>query len=411
MVSKTRQEADTEEKENATPKDAIMDDHSTKKAGTKSAPDPNIQSVTTQSMDSVIARDYQHKASSRNLKPDRSKEAFVTTKDGETVLAVDVDETYDAETGVNRASKTARMALKLKFCAACRKHVVKASWCSKCRQVQYCSHDCQRSAWPSHKRLCTPIMDGRKLHKSLQTRLQQDLDGFDEPVLSEEDCQKMVNELKGDTLQDQMTGLARFAELFQNHQGVLLSTDAGKARDAPRTSFLVSLGIVPLIVRLLGAKEFTVRSRSMLLLCRCTEPCIQMESGDLNPGAAIARAIVECGGMAQLTQILRCFRMSNSSAGSSNSNGTGTGFSDYPTELYAISAATVASIISVNKCQDAKVLRSTGALDMHDMLFDLNTLRPMLRLMFSILDMDMERDTLETETETETEMEWRQESR
>jgi hypothetical protein len=31
-------------------------------------------------------------------------------------------------------------------------------YCTRCRQVNYCSAECQKAAWPEHKELCNKIM-------------------------------------------------------------------------------------------------------------------------------------------------------------------------------------------------------------------------------------------------------------
>jgi hypothetical protein len=42
------------------------------------------------------------------------------------------------------------------LCANCEKHVGKPKSCAKCRSVAYCSADCQKVDWETHKNICKP---------------------------------------------------------------------------------------------------------------------------------------------------------------------------------------------------------------------------------------------------------------
>ncbi|KAJ1474731.1 hypothetical protein T484DRAFT_1831228 [Baffinella frigidus] len=60
-------------------------------------------------------------------------------------------------------------------CANCEKHVEKSKSCAKCRSVAYCSADCQKADWQTHKTTCKPcaqyVVDQVwALHKSKQWR-------------------------------------------------------------------------------------------------------------------------------------------------------------------------------------------------------------------------------------------------
>ncbi|CAK5263662.1 unnamed protein product [Mycena citricolor] len=44
-----------------------------------------------------------------------------------------------------------------KSCDSCGKESASLKNCAKCRVARYCSVDCQRSAWPTHKRTCNPF--------------------------------------------------------------------------------------------------------------------------------------------------------------------------------------------------------------------------------------------------------------
>ena len=48
-------------------------------------------------------------------------------------------------------------ALGVKTCLACGKAGAK-SLCTGCRSVSFCGRDCQRAAWPGHKRECRRIV-------------------------------------------------------------------------------------------------------------------------------------------------------------------------------------------------------------------------------------------------------------
>ena len=49
-------------------------------------------------------------------------------------------------------------------CAACGKHAPRSK-CARCRRVSYCGADCQRRAWPEHKRWCCTAEEvARGLH-------------------------------------------------------------------------------------------------------------------------------------------------------------------------------------------------------------------------------------------------------
>ena len=39
-------------------------------------------------------------------------------------------------------------------CSSCNTKVGTLKFCAKCRRIQYCSRDCQRKAWPTHKLVC-----------------------------------------------------------------------------------------------------------------------------------------------------------------------------------------------------------------------------------------------------------------
>lgn len=43
----------------------------------------------------------------------------------------------------------------LRHCLACGKAGESLLRCSRCRSAHFCSRECQRMAWPSHKRVCT----------------------------------------------------------------------------------------------------------------------------------------------------------------------------------------------------------------------------------------------------------------
>jgi hypothetical protein len=206
----------------------------------------------------------------------------------------------------------------------------------------------------------------------------QSCDGLEELLLTEEHCEKMISDLESKNSNEQIAGLARFAELFHNHEPLLLSRHSNN-----KHSVLLSLGIIPLIVALLTTAESSIRLRAMMALCRCTEACIQMDSGKKNPGPPLAYTIVACGGLAQMTQVLRCFGLGTSMA---TGMATSIGLGEFPFELYSISATAIASLVMANKCQDAAARRQKNALDMPDLLFELNTVRPMLRLFFCVLE-------------------------
>jgi hypothetical protein len=89
----------------------------------------HVSRVTCSSTKAFLASQVQKAASIRSVPKDDPNMAFVKTRDGETVLAVDVDESFDPSTGF--APKRVEAALKLKFCSNCSKHVNKASWCSR----------------------------------------------------------------------------------------------------------------------------------------------------------------------------------------------------------------------------------------------------------------------------------------
>jgi len=42
------------------------------------------------------------------------------------------------------------------FCGYCEQACRKVLRCSKCKSVAYCGVDCQRRAWPNHKKRCAP---------------------------------------------------------------------------------------------------------------------------------------------------------------------------------------------------------------------------------------------------------------
>eukprot|EP00944_MAST-04C_sp_MAST-4C-sp1_P003272 g3272.t1 len=42
------------------------------------------------------------------------------------------------------------------ICAACTKEVSKCKQCARCKSVNYCSKECQRSDWSKHKKICKP---------------------------------------------------------------------------------------------------------------------------------------------------------------------------------------------------------------------------------------------------------------
>ena len=42
------------------------------------------------------------------------------------------------------------------FCGYCEQACRKVLRCSKCKSVAYCGVDCQRRAWPNHKKRCVP---------------------------------------------------------------------------------------------------------------------------------------------------------------------------------------------------------------------------------------------------------------
>ena len=42
------------------------------------------------------------------------------------------------------------------FCGYCEQACRKVLRCSKCKSVAYCGTDCQRKAWPNHKKRCAP---------------------------------------------------------------------------------------------------------------------------------------------------------------------------------------------------------------------------------------------------------------
>lgn len=41
-------------------------------------------------------------------------------------------------------------------CASCHTSSERLMLCSRCKSVKYCSTDCQRAAWPDHKKVCYP---------------------------------------------------------------------------------------------------------------------------------------------------------------------------------------------------------------------------------------------------------------
>ncbi|KAL7279459.1 hypothetical protein ACG7TL_007302 [Trametes sanguinea] len=51
-----------------------------------------------------------------------------------------------------RAGETA--PLDEKACTVCRKKDVQLKWCAKCHKTWYCSKECQKLDWPSHKQTC-----------------------------------------------------------------------------------------------------------------------------------------------------------------------------------------------------------------------------------------------------------------
>ena len=42
------------------------------------------------------------------------------------------------------------------FCGYCEQACRRVLRCSKCKSVAYCGVDCQRKAWPNHKKRCVP---------------------------------------------------------------------------------------------------------------------------------------------------------------------------------------------------------------------------------------------------------------
>ena len=42
------------------------------------------------------------------------------------------------------------------FCGYCEQACRRVLRCSKCKSVAYCGTDCQRKAWPNHKKRCVP---------------------------------------------------------------------------------------------------------------------------------------------------------------------------------------------------------------------------------------------------------------
>ena len=41
-------------------------------------------------------------------------------------------------------------------CSKCSKSLQRLQYCGKCSIVTYCSKECQRADWPTHKLVCTP---------------------------------------------------------------------------------------------------------------------------------------------------------------------------------------------------------------------------------------------------------------
>jgi hypothetical protein len=85
-------------------------------------------------------------------------QAFVQQNPGERNFEIGGPETQKLYDQFIAAPETKRNRAEKFTCSYCKKSSpVKLSLCARCKKVSYCSKECQRKAWKSHKIECVPV--------------------------------------------------------------------------------------------------------------------------------------------------------------------------------------------------------------------------------------------------------------